>query len=865
MRGEEDAMPGTNRGILTTIETYVNMLINAGMIYTAYYITCYFRSSVPIYPHEVKVFFGVITIIVLESFIAQIISKNNSTIDYRPTKMVQNIWRAKLITFAVLILLVIIFAPDGEGAFYSIWTVAYSVASASVLGIKCRIKFAIIKLMRKGQYSLKRTLIVGDNTSSVKEYIAQVASNPGSGVMILGYIGDKIEPDVGCEKLGSFKDFIKVLDRYHPTDVVFSMEAYDKRHLIKLVNVCEDRCIKVYFLPVTYGFLKDISQIEQIGTVPLVNLHTNPLASLGNSFIKRVVDVIGSSILILLSAPFMIAIAIIIKLTSPGPVFFKQTRVGKMGKIFTMLKFRSMPVDIATEEEWTIEGDSRTTKFGSFIRKTGLDELPQFFNVFMGDMSLVGPRPEIPKYVDEFRETIPLYMTKHYVKPGITGLAQVNGLRGDTSVEARIHKDIEYIERWSFWLDISIILKTPFKMFNKYERYVESIDGEKETGALQLLWQKLGFKNPAPTKVVKPNQKILYAASTADHLKRFHTPYIEELRNDGHTVLTMAKGEDADFNIPFVKKFFSKENKLLRGEIREIVAKEKFDLVILNTSLAAYHIRRAIPNKHRPRIINIVHGYLFSESEFRLKARLKRRALILAEKFLRRKTDAVLTMNDEDMRIATKNGFALGPVIPTFGMGVPFPVFREDIDAIREKNNSTDDFVMLFAGELSARKNQEFLIKVLPRVKTKIPKAKLWLIGDGDERQSLEELAASLGVGDSVTFFGKVNNPIDYMRDCDLYVSASRSEGLPFNIVEALGAGKTVLASNVKGHKDILGGGFGFLFKLDDKWDFADKVSDIYEGQLSISQDTIWDGFRNFSDSIVFPDTYDKIKEAGWL
>ena len=858
-------MPGTKRGIFATLESYVDMLINAGMIYVAYYITCYFRSSVPVYPHEVKVFFGVITIIVLESFIAQTVSSNNPTIDYRPTKMIKNIWLAKLFTFAVLMLLVIIFAPDGEGAFYSIWTVAYALASASALGIKCRVKFAVIKLLRKGQYSLKRTLIVGDNTASVKEYISQVASNPGSGVMILGYIGDKIEPDVGCDKLGSFKDFIKVLDRYHPTDVVFSMEAYDKRHLIKLVNVCEDRCIKVYFLPVTYGFLKDIAQIEQIGTVPLVNLHTNPLASLGNSFIKRVVDVIGSSLLIILTSPVMITIAVIIKLTSPGPIFFRQTRVGKMGKKFTMLKFRSMPVDIATEEEWTIEGDARTTKFGSFIRKTGLDELPQFFNVFMGDMSLVGPRPEIPKYVDEFRETIPLYMTKHYVKPGITGLAQVNGLRGDTSVEERIHKDIAYIESWSIWLDIAIMLKTPFKMFNKYERYVESPDGERETGALQLLWQKLGFKNPAPTKVIKPNQKILYAASTAEHLRRFHTPYIEELRNEGHTVLTLAKGEGVDFNVPFVKKFFSRENKALRKEIREIVAREKFDLVILNTSLAAYHIRRAIPNKQRPRIINIVHGYLFSESEYRLGPRLKRRALILAEKFLRRKTDAVLTMNDEDMRIATRNSFALGPVIPTFGMGVSFPVFSEEAGSIRAKYGSPDDYIMLFAGELSKRKNQEFLIKALTRVQAKVPNAKLWLLGDGDEREALEELAFSLGLSDSVLFFGNVDNPRDYMRDCDLYVSAAQSEGLPFNIVEALSAGKTVLASNVKGNKDILGGGFGFLYKRDDKWDFADKAADIYGGQLSISPDTIWDGFRNFSDSIVFPDTYDKIKEAGWL
>ena len=858
-------MPNEKRGILSTLSTYVHMLINAGMIYVAYFITCYFNDSPPAYPYEIKVFIGVITIIVSESFIAQIITKSTSTIDYRPTKQVKSIWGTKMVSLAILLLIAVLFAPEGSLVFYSLWAAVYTLVSASALGIVCRIKYAILRLLRKGQYYLKRTLIVGDNTTSVKEYISQVASNPGSGVMILGFIGDKIEPDVGCEKLGSFKDFIKVLDRYHPTDVVFSMESYDKRHLIKLVNICEDRCIKVYFLPVTYGFLKDINQIEQIGNVPLVNLHTNPLSSLGNAFIKRAIDLIGSLVLIILSAPLMIVVAIIIKLTSPGPVFFKQTRIGKMGKPFTMLKFRSMPVDIATAEEWTIEGDERTTKFGSFMRRTSIDEIPQFFNVLLGDMSLVGPRPEIPRFVDEFRETIPLYMIKHYVKPGVTGLAQIYGLRGDTSVEERIHKDIAYIESWSVWLDLSIILKTPFKAFNKYEKYVESVNGEKETGTLRLLWEKLGFKNPSPTRVVKPNQKILYAASTAEHLRKFHTPYIEELRTDGHTVMTMGGGEGVDFNIPFVKKIFSKENKLLRKDIKEIVKKEEFDLIILNTSLAAYHIRRAIPNKSRPRIINIVHGYLFSESEIKLKARFKRRMLIVAERLLRRKTDAVLTMNDEDMRIATKNGFALGPVIPIFGMGVPFPIFREEIDSIREKMNCNDDFVILFAGELSKRKNQEFLIKALPRVKTKVPKARLWLLGDGDEKENLAALAETLGVSDSVTFFGNVDNPIDYMRDCDLYVSPARSEGLPFNVVEALGVGKTVLASKVKGHTDILGGGFGFLYELDDKWEFADKVLDIYEGHLSIPADVIWDGYRNFSDAIVFPDTYDKIKEAGWL
>ena len=284
MRGKEEYMPGEKRGIFATLETYVDMLINAGLIYLAYFITCYFNSSAPVSHYGIEVFVGVMTVIVGESFIHQIISTSNSTIEFRPAKKIKKIWGSKLAAFTILITVALFFAPEGTLAFYSVWTGIYTFISACALGLKCRLEFAVIKMLRKGQYSLKRTVIVGDNTASVKEYIMQIANNPGSGVMILGYVGDKIAPDVGCDKLGAFKDFIKVLDRYHPTDIVFSMEAYDKRHLIKFVNICEDRCIRVYFLPVTYGFFKDIRQIEQIGSVPLVNLHTNPLNSVGNAY-----------------------------------------------------------------------------------------------------------------------------------------------------------------------------------------------------------------------------------------------------------------------------------------------------------------------------------------------------------------------------------------------------------------------------------------------------------------------------------------------------------------------------------------------------------------------------------------------------
>jgi exopolysaccharide biosynthesis polyprenyl glycosylphosphotransferase len=164
----------------------------------------------------------------------------------------------------------------------------------------------------------------------------------------------------------------------------------------------------------------------------------------------------------LLTSPVMLFAAIGVKLSSPGPVIFRQTRVGKNKKLFQMYKFRSMRVNAQESTAWTKDRDPRKTRFGSFIRKTSIDELPQFFNVLKGEMSLIGPRPEIPHFVEQFQETIPLYMLKHLVRPGITGWAQVNGYRGDTSIEGRIKCDIWYIENWSLWLDLRICALTAF-------------------------------------------------------------------------------------------------------------------------------------------------------------------------------------------------------------------------------------------------------------------------------------------------------------------------------------------------------------------------------------------------------------------
>ena len=181
-------------------------------------------------------------------------------------------------------------------------------------------------------------------------------------------------------------------------------------------------------------------------------------------------DIVGSLVLIVLSSPVMLLAAVGVKLSSPGPIIFRQKRVGLNKKPFYMYKFRSMRVNAASDTGWSTNSDPRKTRFGSFIRKFSIDELPQFFNVLKGDMSLVGPRPELPHFVDQFKEEIPLYMVKHQVRPGITGWAQVNGLRGDTSIKERIEHDVYYIENWSILLDIKILFLTLFKGFVNQEK-----------------------------------------------------------------------------------------------------------------------------------------------------------------------------------------------------------------------------------------------------------------------------------------------------------------------------------------------------------------------------------------------------------
>lgn len=365
-----------------------------------------------------------------------------------------------------------------------------------------------------------------------------------------------------------------------------------------------------------------------------------------------------------------------------------------------------------------------------------------------------------------------------------------------------------------------------------------------------------------PKRKTQKMSKILYAASTASHIKAFHTSYIDALRSEGHTVMTMAAGEGVDFNIPFEKKLLTRGNGKCRKEIRAILEKECFDIIILNTSLAAFHIRLATASNARPRIVNIVHGYLFPEFAKGIKGGLRKLLLLSAERILSSKTDAIIVMNNEDMRIASVEKLTRGEVYFTRGMGVPTPVFKSEPGDMRRLTGCEEKFVMCFAGELSTRKNQSFLLLALAEIKKSISNAHLWLLGDGSYKDELIALAKELNVYDNVSFLGNRNDAIDFMRDADVYVSPSRSEGLPFNVVEALGCGATVVATAIKGHTDILNSGCGFLVEMDDIEELTKTVAEIAAGKLSVTKESISEGFKAFCYDGVFEETYGIIKEA---
>lgn len=349
----------------------------------------------------------------------------------------------------------------------------------------------VLRSLRVKGYNKKHVLIVGYSDLST-EFIKRIKRNKQWGYNVVGVLDDKVYDELSVESLyrenlskeliidGEKFKYIGKIDKLESflqendiDEVYITLTIKEYEKLSKIINITEKYGIRTEIIPDYFKYIPARPYVQELDGLPIINIRYIPLDNVVNKFVKRVFDIVGSLMLIIIFSPIMLFEYIMIKITSPGPVIFKQERIGFNNKPFTMYKFRSMKIQKETEEQvqWTTANDPRKTKFGSFIRKTSLDELPQFFNVLFGDMSLVGPRPERPHFVDQFKEEIPKYMVKHQIRPGITGWAQVSGWRGDTSIEKRIEYDIYYLENWSLWFDIKIIFLTAFKGFINKNAY----------------------------------------------------------------------------------------------------------------------------------------------------------------------------------------------------------------------------------------------------------------------------------------------------------------------------------------------------------------------------------------------------------
>lgn len=321
-----------------------------------------------------------------------------------------------------------------------------------------------LRKIRKQGYNLKHILLVGYSRAA-EEYIDRLLDNPQWGYVACGVLDDHIPAGTlykGVKVLGRLGNLEVILPENKLDEVAITLSLKDYDNLESIVSICEKSGVHTKFIPDYNSLIPSKPYTEDLLGLPVVNIRYVPLTNTGNILLKRVVDIVGSLAGILITSPIMLVAAILVKVTSSGPVIFKQQRVGLHNKAFYMYKFRSMDIQPIKEEKraWTVRDDPRVTKVGRFLRRTSLDELPQLFNILKGDMSLVGPRPERPGWVEKFREEIPRYMVRHQVRPGLTGWAQVNGLRGDTSIRKRIEYDIYYIENWTLGFDIKIIMRT---------------------------------------------------------------------------------------------------------------------------------------------------------------------------------------------------------------------------------------------------------------------------------------------------------------------------------------------------------------------------------------------------------------------
>jgi len=333
----------------------------------------------------------------------------------------------------------------------------------------------LLRFIRSKGFNIKYILMIGGGVLGEK-VATKLNQRESLGYDIIGFLDDNIEKGhkiADSQVIGTIDDLCDVILTNQVDKVIITISPRHYVLLESIIDLCERYGVKAEIVPDYYRYFPAKHYIDMIDDIPIIDVRYVPLDSSFKKVIKRISDLLFAITGITLLSPVLLLTTIIIKLTSPGPIIFKQERIGFNRKKFVMYKFRSMEIQDkgAEKHQWTVKDDPRATRFGSFIRKTSIDELPQLFNILKGDMSLIGPRPERPYFVEKFREEVPDYMIKHHVRPGMSGWAQVHGWRGNTSIKKRIEFDIYYVENWTLFLDVRIFFLTLIKGFVNKNAY----------------------------------------------------------------------------------------------------------------------------------------------------------------------------------------------------------------------------------------------------------------------------------------------------------------------------------------------------------------------------------------------------------
>lgn len=380
----------------------------------------------------------------------------------------RSILRGNIFLFVIMTGITFYYREFSYSRVQSVYFLFFSIVTLTLFRTGVR---SILRYLRRHGKNLRRIVVIGQRDTALK-FLKKIRENRELGFVTIGYIAETPNKDIKADYLGGYNQIPKVIENKLIDQVYIALDANQQSDLHTINYFLAEQMADLNIVPDIYHTLNINPEILDLDGMPIIALRQSTVEG-WNRVLKRSFDLVGATVAILLLTPIWIVVPMLIKLLSPGPIFYVQERMGLDGRSFRMLKFRSMRVNAEAETGavWASRDDERRTRLGAFLRETSLDEIPQLFNVLAGSMSLVGPRPERPVFIKEFRKSIPNYMLRHKMKAGITGWAQVNGWRGNTSLEKRIEYDIYYLTNWSIWFDLKIIIMTLFTGFRNPNAY----------------------------------------------------------------------------------------------------------------------------------------------------------------------------------------------------------------------------------------------------------------------------------------------------------------------------------------------------------------------------------------------------------